>query len=527
MKRNKPKSHRRFYDKTILIALCLIISGIIVRSIYLSLLPFRLHSVPDIPPITNFEQYKKPNIVLILLDDLDDTVTPFYEAMPVTKKLIKDRGMTFINSFSPNPLCCPARASLLTGKYSHNTGVYNNDGISGGWQQFYKNGNEEKTLAVYLKKNGYNTSHVGKYLNGFEENPTHTPPGWTNWQGGVGRAIYTGYNYTLNENGKIVKYGSDAKDYLTDVISRKAAEFIQNTETEDEKPFFLSLAPTAPHYPLLPAARHRNHPFRKAVLPDRLNYNEIDLSDKSSWLKDSAFTRSIFLLSTNWDYRHRMGSLYAVDEMVAVVLESLYKNGELNNTYIIFTSDNGYNNGAHKLIQKMAPYEESQRVPLVISGPGIKKTTDDRFVLTIDLAPTILELAGLDTPSDMDGMSIKPILFNEENVSWRKDFLAQHKIGGLASEFVGYPWLLNFVTEFIDVPSYTALRTYDHMFIEWQMKDGELDYELYDMKKDPYQLNNLLIKGEGKYRELLGELEERLDRLKTCKGISCRINNKI
>lgn len=512
-----------FYKHPLFFVLIVFLSVIIVRKIYFNTRPFFSYPVPDIPHINTLTKSEQPNIVLILLDDLDDTATPFWEAMPVTKKLIKERGMTFTNSFSPNPLCCPARASLLTGKYSHNTGVYNNDGREGGWQKFYKFGNEEKTIGVYLQHGGYKTSHIGKYLNGLEDDPTHVPAGWDMWYSGVGRAIYTGYNYEVNDKGKIVTYGNKPKDYFTDVINKKAVEFIQNTEIEDEKPFFLSLAPTAPHYPLLPAVRHRNHPFRNATLSEVLNFNEADLSDKPEWLKESAITRSLFLNTVNWDYRNRMGSLYAVDEMVASVISILYENGELDNTYLIFTSDNGYNNGSHRLIQKMAPYEESQRVPLVISGPGITKSTDERFALTIDLAPTILALAGLEIPSDMDGVSLAPLFFKKNIHTWRKDYIAQHKIGGLATEFNGYPWLLDLVTKYIDVPSYTALRTKEYMYIEWEVYDGKKAYELYDIKKDPYQLKNLLNTEGNNYSDVVNILKNRLDKLKICKGETCRI----
>ena len=427
MKKAKRKINSpRFYKHPLLFAATVVFLILILRNTYLNLQPFPKPVIPGIPQSTKTERVKKPNIVLILLDDLDDTVTPFWEAMPVTKSLIKDRGMTFTNSFSPNPLCCPARASLLTGKYSHNTGVYNNDGRDGGWQQFYKNGNEEKTFAVYLQNAGYKTSHIGKYLNGLEDDPTHVPDGWNMWFSGVGRAIYTGYNYKVNNNGKITTYGSKPGDYFTDVISKKAVEFIK--ETKSDIPFLLSLAPTAPHYPLQPAIRHRNHPFRNARLPESLNFNEEDLSDKPDWLKESAITRSLFLHTANIDYRQRMGSLYAVDEMIASVVSALHETGELENTYIIFTSDNGYNNGSHRLIQKMAPYEESQRVPLVIAGPGIKNNSIDDFALTIDLAPTILDLAGVEKPSDIDGMSLMPLFFGED-VAWRTDYFAQHKIG--------------------------------------------------------------------------------------------------
>ena len=516
------------YKHFFIVCISLLI-GSLIYNFYSRTFPvFPNRVAPVIPYNFQSDFVKRPNIVLILLDDLDDSVSPYWEAMPVTRTLIKERGMAFINSFSPNPLCCPARASLLTGKYSHNTGVYNNHGATGGWKTFKEMGNEEKSFAVYLQKSGYLTSHIGKYLNGIEDSKLHFPPGWDKWYGGVGRSIYTGYNYTLNENGKLVSYGNKEKDYLTDVLSRKAVDFIKEANKKDDVPFLLSIAPTAPHYPILPAVRHKNHPFANSALSEWPNINESDISDKSSWLKNSADIRSLLLsLTTVYDYRARMGSLFAVDDLVSSVFEALADSGELENTYIIFTSDNGYNNGSHRLIQKMAPYEESQRVPLVISGPGIYHSVESDFALTIDLAPTILNLAGVTLPEDMDGMSLMPLLKEEKDITWREDYIAEHKIGGLASEFSGNQYLFGLINDYIDIPSYTALRNKKYLFIEWQVGEGgkKREYELYDMEKDRYQLQNLLYPkdGEAKYAELVKELSKRMSFLKKCSGKNCRI----
>ena len=171
----------------------------------------------------------KPNIVFILLDDLDEIVSPYWDAMPATRQLVRQQGVRFSNAFAPTPICCPARSTILTGKYGHNTGVLTNGGDRGGWATFVANGNEERTFAVWLQQAGYHTGHIGKYLNGIENDPTHIPPGWSEWYGAADNLFYLGYGYTLNENGTLVKYGNAEADYSTYVVARKAVDFIERS----------------------------------------------------------------------------------------------------------------------------------------------------------------------------------------------------------------------------------------------------------------------------------------------------------
>lgn len=285
-----------------------------------------------------------------------------------------------------------------------------NGGDLGGWGAFRDNGNEERTVAAHLHAAGYRTALIGKYLNGIEADPTYIPPGWSEWYGFVDNISYTGYNYQVNENGMLVRYGNAESDYATDVVARKTIDIIDRAEAADATPFFLYVSPTAPHFPLPPAPRHR-HPYRSASAPRRPNYNEANISDKPSWLRVSgdAWTATV----DNWndvDYRDRMGTLYAFDELIGGIVQALQDNGEFENTILVFTSDNGYNLGAHPLIHKMAPYEESLRIPLVIAGPGIQPGVEDCVTLETDFAPTFLALAGLVVPADIDGRSLVPLL---------------------------------------------------------------------------------------------------------------------
>ncbi|SQD99415.1 Sulfatase [Parafrankia sp. Ea1.12] len=483
---------------------------------------------------------ERPNFVFIPADDLDATTSPYWDAMPNTAALLRDNGLTFTESFAPTPICCPARGTLLTGKYGHNTGVLTNSGDQGGWATFEANGNEDKTFAKYLEDGGYRTALVGKYMNGIEDDPNHVPPGWTEWYGSVDNAFYTGYNYALNENGTIVQYGGndDPANYSTDVVANKSVDFLERAAAEDE-PFMLYAASTAPHLPLPPAPRHADNPFADDAAPQTPNFQEEDLSDKPAWLRTSANVRSAQVNLTNdRDYQDRMGSLYAFDEMVAGIVDTLRETGELDNTYLVFTSDNGYNLGSHRLINKMAPYEESLRVPLVVAGPGVVKGTDDHMVALHDIAPTFLELAGVPVPQDMDGMSIAPLLRGEEPQSWRTDLIGQYAgpgplgVDGIAAEqvpgaeieapeFTGDP-----IAHYFDVPPWSGLRTERYTYVRWYDTDRTEvhERELYDLSTDPYQLTNLLATPAGHQQnaELVAELDTRLDELAVCSGASCR-----
>ncbi|MFI0482377.1 sulfatase [Actinomadura sp. 9N215] len=474
--------------------------------------------------------HKKPNFVFLLADDLDETTTPYWDALPKTARLIRDRGLTFSNAFVPISLCCPARAALLTGKYGHNSGVLTNAGDQGGWPTFVRNGNEERTFAKGLADAGYRTALVGKYLNRYEERPRHIPPGWTEWYAATDNKFYKGYDYVLNENGTLVQYGSGESDYSTDVVARKSVEFIKRSAASGE-PFMLYASPTAPHLGLRPPSRYRDHPWAQARAPERPNFQERDVSDKPAWLRKSAEERSAAVTKiNNPDFRDRMGTLLAFDDMVAGVVDALRATGRLDDTYLVFVSDNGYNLGAHRLLDKMAPYEESIRVPLAIAGPGVRRGVDRHTVLNIDFAPTFLDLAGRPVPGDMDGRSLRPLLAGSAPPpkNWRTDLLVQY-VGtpglGIAQEKSSGPAGRRSADEGFDLPSFLGVRTGRYLYVRWYAPDDRPhEYELYDLKKDPYQLRNLLATADGRdrYARLVRKLDARLRILSTCKGVGCR-----
>lgn len=485
----------------------------------------------------------KPNIVLIMADDLDVTTSEYWERadragkddpLKMTRALLRDRGVTFSNAFAPNPICCPSRASLLTGKFGHNTGVLTNSGDQGGRTTFVNRGNEVHSLAPWLSNHGYRTAIVGKYLNGIDHTPTEIPPGWSDWYVFVDNFVneYKGYGYNVNENGTVVHRGWNDEDYSTDYVRDRSLEFIEQASDSDE-PFFLYVSATAPHLPLPPAKRHALNPYSLAPLPQRPNTHELDILDKPLWLTSSGAQRNAESLAwTPNDYRLRQGSLYALDELVEAVVKKLEQTGELDNTYIVFLSDNGYNLGAHRLIHKMAPYEESIRIPWVVRGPGIPAgVTKTQTVLMTDFAPTVLEWVGINNPVSLggvvsparDGASLVPLLGTANPATWRKDFTIQYVsagfMNGVGAEIPPGVW--NFTG--MDIPSYLAIREDNFKLIRWDATLGP-QWELYDLKNDPYELNNLLANPLNWMlkKSTIDRLRKRMEELNHCTGESCR-----
>ena len=471
-----------------------------------------------------FRVRNNPNVVIVYVDDLDETTTPYWDALPQTQALLADRGLTFSNSFVTSPSCCPARASVLTGRYPHNTGVFDDSPPDGGFQVFRSSGAEADTVATRLQGAGYATAFLGKYVNGYPNQPTWVAPGWDEWFALVNP--YRGYDYEVNANGTIVHYGSDPADYQTDVLAARSTEFVDGTEADDDRPFFLFVSPTAPHWPIPPAPRHQPNPFGNDDVPTRPNFDEPDVSDKPTWLRDGVPPLSSQQLFAQLiDYTTRMGSLLAVDDLVASLVARLEANGELDDTVLVFTSDNGYSLGAHRLAGKGLPYEESLRVPLVLAGPGIEVGTDDRFVTNVDLAPTVLDLAGLDG-SDVDGRSLVPLL-EGGSPPWSDDFLVEYNgtYGGPTGNWHTFDDVQNHLAlgDTVRPPTFRAIRSVQWLYVEWYAGDVH-EYELYDMAADPYQLDNLVATPAGAqaHAATTAALQARLETLMACAGPSCR-----
>lgn len=481
---------------------------------------------PPSPPDSD----DRPNIVLILTDDLDARAVA---CLPNVQQLLAARGVTFTNAFVTTPLCCPSRSSILRGQYAHNHGVLNNSGVDGGFPTFYRRGNEESTLATWLQDAGYRTALVGKYLNRYpqEASATHVPPGWDTWASFVssdneddeGGAYYN--NYTLNLDGTLVRYGNAPEDYSTDVLNGIGIEFVQDAVAA-EAPFFLYLAPFAPHGPSTPAERHRDA-FAGAEAPRVPSFAEQDVSDKPAWVQAHRALTATDVALIDERYQRRLRSLLAVDEMVADLMQTLAATGTLANTYVVFASDNGYQLGEHRLpAGKQAAYDESTRVPLIVRGPGTPAgSTEDALVLNIDLAPTFAALAGATTPEFVDGRSFVPFLTGAEPAAWRDQFLierferqrsdGQSKPGLPATPIGELPPAPESRIALITAPPYFALRSDRYLYVEYA--NGER--ELYDVLADPYQLVNLATTAD---EDLLATLSRDLASLADCAGESCR-----
>ena len=337
-----------------------------------------------------------PNIVFVLTDDQDVEIggmTP----MEKTKKLIGDAGAIFQNAFVTSPLCCPSRSSILTGNYVHNNGALNNS-VSGNCSspEWQKN-SESNAFVTVLKKHGYKTFFAGKYLNQYGYHKTggveHVPNGWDDWNGLVGNSVY--YNYTLSANGKPEVHGDTyPEDYLTEVIGVKARNFLMAHSSADS-PFFMMLSLPACHAPFTPADRYKNN-FSDISAPRNGSFNQY--SKNKHWLlrnvKHPMGSESMKVIDDV--YRNRWRTLLSVDDLVEQILKLLDKMMQLDNTYVIFSSDNGYHLGQLSLpYDKRQMYEFDIRVPLMIRGPNIKPgQIRPELVLNIDFAPTFLDLAG-------------------------------------------------------------------------------------------------------------------------------------
>lgn len=466
-----------------------------------------------------------PNIILIMADDMafDDLAY-----MPKTINLIRNNGVSFDQYIVTMSLCCPSRVSILRGQYPHNSQITGNNAPEGGFEKAYGLGLEESTIAVWLQDAGYKTALIGKYLNGYpaELKPSYIPPGWTEWYVPAGDAVYndsayTGFNYVLNENGQLVEYGNSPDDYTTDVFAEKAVEFIQNS-SESGEPFFLYLSTYAPHKPSTPAPRHAEM-FTDLTLPDKPSINEADIEDKSRFFRNPPLSESE-LADLQKAYQLRIQSLQAVDDMMEDVHNALLEEGLLNNTYVFFSSDNGYHLGEHRLpAGKNTYFEEDIHVPLLVLGPNIRPGSSVNYLTAnIDLAPTIAEIANVVPPDFVDGRSLLRFFDSEWTPSWRNAVVIARGFSSyknLAS--LGTPPSLKGEQEPIDSVmdqraggQFIGLRTNDYTYVEFL--NG--DVELYDLKKDPYQLTNIASTANPR---LLSRLHNWLAQLSACQAQIC------
>jgi len=450
----------------------------------------------------------QPNIVLIITDDED---VALHASMPKTKALLHDRGTTFDNFFVTYSFCCPSRASILRGQYAHNTHIVGNELPWGGFEKFRHLGLEESTVATWLQDAGYHTAMLGKYLNRYVPERDGVPPGWDEWY--VGGNAHPSYNYVLNENGHTVTYGERPDDYLNDVLTDKAVQVIRNASAAAQ-PFFVYVLPYTPHSPSVAAPRHEGM-FADAKLPRPPAFDEPDVSDKPAFIRMIPPLDDDEIGRLEREYQRRLASLQAVDDMVASIVAALQDAQVLENTYVIYSSDNGFHLGEHRLpAGKDFPYEEDIRVPAVVRGPGVPAGHRiETMVLNSDFAPTFAEIAGIEPPEFIDGRSFLPLLDDPEQ-PWRESFLIERR--QFENQYVELAERLGMPADDLELSAqYDAIRTSKLTYIEY----GTGERELYDLARDPDQLDNMV---ESADQALVAALAARLAELRTCAGAECR-----
>jgi N-acetylglucosamine-6-sulfatase len=426
----------------------------------------------------------RPNIVIILSDDQSPESLPHQPAvMPYLQGQALDpqgEWVRFTNAFLNTPLCCPSRASILTGMYSHQTHVETNfDG-----HLF----DDSSTVATWLHGAGYTTGLVGKYLNGYPfGRAEYIPPGWDRWDGkeqGGGGSVY--YDYTVLKQGFPVAYGGGPGDYGTDVYASLAVNFIRTAPTD--KPFFLYFAPTAPHPPWTPPPRYEST-YASMSMPHLPDLNELDVSDKPAWVRALPSLTPEELTGLDRARRLEYEALLGVDDAVRNILQALTARGELENTVIFYLTDNGFSFGEHRWVTKDCAYEECIHTPFLVRFPGAVTRMDDHLVSNVDLAPTLAELADTQPGGPVSGRSIVPLLQGRPPPDWRS---------GVLLEWAGDD----------RIPPWWGVRTQDFLYVE--LDTGER--ELYDLRTDPFELVNVV--NDPSYENAVTRLSAQLAALK-------------
>jgi arylsulfatase A-like enzyme len=425
------------------------------------------------PPLPSSE--KHPNIVFILTDDLALNLVQY---MPHVLQMQKD-GATFTNYFVTDSLCCPSRSSIFTGRYPHSTGVFKNEGADGGYRAYVSMGNESAAFANALSVAGYRAAMMGKYLNGYipERNPPG--PGWTSWD--VAGNGYPEFNYILNTDGKIDRRGDSPQDYLVDVLSGLGVDFIKRSKGQA---FVIEIATFAPHAPYTPAPRDENA-FPGLKAPRNPSYDAAPDADSAKWLRNQPPLTDADKERIDAAFRKRAQSVLAVDKMIGELRAAAAAIGQEKNTYFVFSSDNGYHMGEHRLRPgKMTAFDTDIHVPLVVTGPGVPAGLSvDEVVENVDLNPTFTELAGIAPMPLVEGHSLVPLLQrkNSSNDVWRTVALVEHhgplhtlSDPDLPARRSGNP------------PSYEAIRSATAVYVEYA--DGDREY--HDLVADPFELRN-------------------------------------
>jgi N-acetylglucosamine-6-sulfatase len=486
----------------------------------------------------------KPNVIMFTTDD--QTLRDM-SVMPKTQALIGNQGATFLHAYASDPLCCPSRVTVQTGEYAHNTGVLGNTPPQGGYQSF----NDRNDLPLWLQADGYRTIHIGKMPNGFGESnvggPTYVPPGWGPFAWGSGPASkgefygfigppssYTGF--TLDENGVEKTYGSE--DYSTDVYADLAVDRINNHLSNfPNSPLYMQVQFFAPHDPATPAPKY-DGAFATAPLPIDASFNEKNVKDKPGWIRAIRRFGPGLIAKIQTRYQHRLETLLSVDDAVEKIVNDLESKGALGNTYLIFTSDQGFMQGQHRLHQgKFVPYEPSVQVPLEIRGPGVPAGSQPRaLVWNGDITSTILAMTGAHPGLPQDGQSILPFAADPTRKTTRPILFETGPPGttfepgtGTAAAASGHRHPVKIGTyvkntdldhtaqlaRAIVAPRYRGIRTGRYELTKYS--DG--GRELYDLSTDPLELHS--VYKDSRYFPVRKFLQKQLAKLVHCSGTAC------
>jgi N-acetylglucosamine-6-sulfatase len=492
--RHKKRSFRTFRAKLVIPTKGRLAPVLCRTFLLFLLLAFPISTIGQRSPKLNLS---RPNIVFILVDDLrwDElgcTGHPFVKTPNIDR--IAREGAMFRNAFVTTPLCSPSRASFLTGQYAHTHGIIDNVDRSAASRRL-------STFPSTLHQSGYTSAFVGKWHMGNDDKPR---PGFDRWVSFKGQGTYV--DPDINEDGKEIK----SSGYTTDVLNNYAVEFIRR---KHDRPFLVYLAHKAIHPEVkqnddgsvdlraaerfIPAKRHERALAGKTI-PRRPNYGRTP-DGKRALQRQIGDLPALGPATVTSDEAilGRQRTLLAIDEGVGEILKALKETGQLDNTVIVFTSDNGYFYGEHGLsVERRLAYEESIRLPLLMRYPKVirPRTVRDEFALNIDLAPTLLDLAGVSIPATMQGHSLVPLL-SGSRPEWRSSFLIE-----LYSDKV-FPRILQM--------GYQAVRNQRWKYIHYRELNG-MD-ELYDLKNDPYELKNLIY--DPQVRPALDEMKRELERL--------------
>jgi len=435
---------------------------------------------------------ERPNIVFVMTDDMPERMK---STMPALRNRVVAQGARFSNAYVTQSLCCPSRATVLTGQYPHNHGITGNSPPNGGEAEFRSSGQDQDTVATGVRAAGYRTALIGKYMNGYAGE--YVPPGWSYWYAKTGESRMS----TANENGQIVNFSGS----FPATIASKARAFLdRSTDQAGDPPFMLFYWTSQPHLPANVPSGYGDL-FQDAKLPRPPSFNEPNVSDKPAYIRNQSSLSQDQIDGLEADHKTQRRTLAHVDDTLANMLDLLRDRGELANTYVVFAADNGTHMGEHPYLvprgSKSTPYEEAASTPLIIRGPGVPRgATRTQLVANNDLAPTFAAWTGGAPPGDVDGRSITPLLSATPPSTWRTALLNERRL---------------VKPDDSPSPNYDAVFTATgKRYVEYATDEKEL----YNLRTDPYQLTNSYDSSAPP-----SGLASRLQTLKSCVGDTCRL----